>query len=71
MLSYGCTRLEIGLQSNFEGVARDSDRGHPVAAVGNCFHLAKNGGFKVIAHLMLTCLTCWERVVEASEGSLT
>lgn len=47
MLSYGCTRLEIGLQSTYEDVARDTNRGHTVAAVGECFRLAKNAGFKV------------------------
>lgn len=47
MLSYGCTRLEIGLQSIYEDVARDTNRGHTVAAVGECFRLAKNAGFKV------------------------
>jgi hypothetical protein len=47
MLSYGCTRLEIGLQSTYEDVARDTNRGHTVAAVAECFHLAKDAGFKV------------------------
>ena len=47
MLAYGCTRLEIGLQSTYEDVARDTNRGHTVAAVGTCFRLAKNAGFKV------------------------
>ena len=28
MLSYGCTRLEIGVQSVYEDVARDTNRGH-------------------------------------------
>ncbi len=46
MLAYGCTRLEIGLQSTYEDVARDTNRGHTVAAVGTCFRLAKNAGFK-------------------------
>ena len=49
MLAYGCTRLEIGLQSTYEDVARDTNRGHTVAAVGTCFRLAKDAGFKVIA----------------------
>ena len=52
MLSYGCTRLEIGLQSIYEDVARDTNRGHTVAAVQKCFELAKDAGFKVIAHMM-------------------
>jgi hypothetical protein len=30
MLSYGCTRLEMGVQSIFEDVARDTNRGHTV-----------------------------------------
>ena len=33
MLRYGCTRLEVGVQSLYEDVARDSNRGHTVAAV--------------------------------------
>ena len=44
MLAYGCTRLEIGLQSTYEDVARDTNRGHTVAAVGRCFALAKDAG---------------------------
>ena len=32
MLSYGCTRIEIGVQSIYEDVARDTNRGHTVAA---------------------------------------
>uniref|UniRef100_A0A453C8C1 Radical SAM core domain-containing protein n=1 Tax=Aegilops tauschii subsp. strangulata TaxID=200361 RepID=A0A453C8C1_AEGTS len=42
MLSYGCTRLEIGVQSTYEDVARDTNRGHTVAAVADCFSLAKD-----------------------------
>ncbi|KDD72223.1 hypothetical protein H632_c3671p0, partial [Helicosporidium sp. ATCC 50920] len=52
MLAYGATRLEIGLQSTYEDVARDTNRGHTVAAVGDCFRGAKNAGFKVVAHMM-------------------
>jgi elongator complex protein 3 len=66
MLSYGCTRLEIGLQSIYEDVARDTNRGHTVAAVGDCFHLAKNAGFKVIAHMMPDLPSMgWERDMES------
>lgn len=50
MLSYGCTRLEIGVQSTYEDVARDTNRGHTVAAVADCFCLAKDAGFKVLIH---------------------
>lgn len=51
MLSYGCTRLEIGVQSTYEDVARDTNRGHTVAAVADCFCLAKDAGFKVCTAL--------------------
>lgn len=52
MLSYGCTRLEIGVQSIYEDVARDTNRGHTVKAVSECFHLSKDAGYKVVAHMM-------------------
>ena len=52
MLTYGCTRLEIGVQSVYEDVARDTNRGHTVNAVCESFQLAKDAGFKVVAHLM-------------------
>ncbi|XP_011632571.1 probable elongator complex protein 3, partial [Pogonomyrmex barbatus] len=52
MLRYGCTRLEIGVQSIYEDIARDTNRGHTVRAVCESFQLAKNSGFKVIAHMM-------------------
>nr|XP_028959701.1 elongator complex protein 3-like isoform X3 [Malus domestica] len=39
--------LEIGVQSTYEDVARDANRGHTVAAVADCFCLAKDAGFKV------------------------
>lgn len=52
MLQYGCTRLEIGVQSVYEDIARDTNRGHSVQAVCDCFRLAKDAGFKVVAHMM-------------------
>ena len=52
MLRYGCTRLEIGVQSVYEDVARDTNRGHTVRAVSESFHLSKDAGFKVVAHMM-------------------
>lgn len=33
MLKYGCTRLEVGVQSVYEDVARDTNRGHTVKSV--------------------------------------
>jgi len=52
MLLYGCTRVEIGVQSVYEDVARDTNRGHTVRAVCESFKLAKDSGFKIIAHMM-------------------
>jgi len=52
MLSYGCTRLEIGVQSIYEDVARDTNRGHTVKSVTESFQLAKDSGFKVVSHMM-------------------
>lgn len=52
MLAYGCTRLEIGVQSVYEDIARDTNRGHTVRAVVESFQLAKDSGYKVIAHMM-------------------
>ncbi|EGF79054.1 hypothetical protein BATDEDRAFT_90184 [Batrachochytrium dendrobatidis JAM81] len=52
MLRYGCTRLEIGVQSVYEDVARDTNRGHTVKAVCETFQLAKDTGYKVVVHMM-------------------
>lgn len=52
MLQYGCTRLEIGVQSVYEDVARDTNRGHTVKAVCESFKMSKDAGFKVVAHMM-------------------
>ena len=52
MLAYGCTRLEIGVQSIYEDVARDTNRGHTVKAVTESFQGSKDAGFKVVAHMM-------------------
>lgn len=52
MLRYGCTRLEVGVQLVYEDVARDTNRGHTVAAVCNTFAVAKDAGYKVVSHMM-------------------
>jgi elongator complex protein 3 len=51
MLRYGCTRLEIGVQSVYEDVARDTNRGHTVKAVSESFQLGKDAGYKIVAHM--------------------
>lgn len=52
MLKYGCTRLEIGVQSLYEDVARDTNRGHTVKSVCETFSVAKDAGYKVVSHMM-------------------
>lgn len=52
MLDYGCTRLEIGLQSVYEDVAVDTNRGHTVKSVCQSFQLGKDCGFKIVSHIM-------------------
>ncbi|XP_023170464.2 probable elongator complex protein 3 [Drosophila hydei] len=52
MLNYGCTRLEIGVQSVYEDVARDTNRGHTVAAVCETFKMGKDAGYKIVTHMM-------------------
>lgn len=52
MLEYGCTRLEIGLQSIYEDVAVDTNRGHTVKSVCQSFQLGKDCGFKIVSHIM-------------------
>lgn len=52
MLDYGCTRLEIGLQSIYEDVAVDTNRGHTVRSVCQSFQLGKDCGFKIVSHIM-------------------
>lgn len=52
MLDYGCTRLEIGLQSVYEDVAVDTNRGHTVRSVCQSFQLGKDCGFKIVSHIM-------------------
>ncbi len=71
MLDYGCTRLEIGVQSVFEDVACDTNRGHTVKAVCESFQLAKDSGFKVVAHMMPDLPNVgFERDVEGFKVSL-
>lgn len=52
LLSYGCTRLEVGVQSVFEDVAVDTNRGHSVRDVCESFRLSKDAGYKIVTHMM-------------------
>jgi elongator complex protein 3 len=65
MLGYGCTRIEVGVQSVYEDVARDTNRGHTVAAVCASFQLAKDCGYKIVTHMMPDLPNMgWERDLE-------
>ncbi|PPD83895.1 hypothetical protein ES288_D11G042400v1 [Gossypium darwinii] len=44
--------IGMTIETTYEDVARDTNRGHTVAAVADCFCLAKDAGFKVVAHMM-------------------
>ena len=52
MLSYGITRLEIGVQSLRDRVLARSNRGHTVEDCVRAFRVARDSGLKVTAHMM-------------------
>ncbi|KOB75612.1 Elongator complex protein 3 [Operophtera brumata] len=47
------TKLEIGVQSVYEDIARDTNRGHTVKAVCENFNLAKDAGYKIYEDILL------------------
>jgi elongator complex protein 3 len=52
MLSYGATRVEIGVQTLDDSVLRLVERGHSVIDVVRSFQIAKDAGLKIVAHMM-------------------
>ena len=52
MLSYGITRLEIGVQSLDDEVLSRSNRGHTTEDSARAFQVARDAGLKVTAHMM-------------------
>ncbi len=52
MLSFGATRVELGVQHPDDGIYRLVKRGHTVADVVNATALLKDSGFKVCYHIM-------------------
>ncbi len=52
MLSYGVTRLEIGVQSLHDGPLEKSNRGHNVQDSVEAFQVARDAGLKICAHMM-------------------
>jgi elongator complex protein 3 (tRNA carboxymethyluridine synthase) len=52
MLQYGVTRVEIGVQSLHEQVYNIVNRGHNLSDVVESFQIAKDAGYKIVAHMM-------------------
>jgi elongator complex protein 3 len=52
IINMGATRLELGIQSAFDGPLLESRRGHTVEESIEATHLAKDTGLKVGYHLM-------------------
>jgi elongator complex protein 3 len=52
MLELGVTRVEIGVQSLQENVLRQVNRGHTIEETTNAFRIARESGFKIVAHMM-------------------
>jgi len=53
MLSYGCTRVELGAQSTSDKVLRAINRGHTTTVTKGTIKRLKNAGFKVDLHMMI------------------
>jgi elongator complex protein 3 len=52
MLELGITRVEIGVQTLSENVYKNINRGHTIADVYRSFQIAKDSGYKIVAHMM-------------------
>ena len=52
MLELGITRVEIGVQSLQKDVYRNINRGHTVEDVYDSFQIARDSGYKIVAHMM-------------------
>lgn len=52
MLRFGCTRVEIGVQIIDDSVYKLTNRGHSVQDVVEAFQIARDAGFKIVAHMM-------------------
>lgn len=52
MLELGVTRVEVGVQSLQEDVYKVINRGHDLGDVIKSFQIARDSGFKIVAHMM-------------------
>ena len=52
MLELGITRIEIGVQTLQENIYKVVNRGHNLTDVKQSFQIARNCGYKIVAHMM-------------------
>jgi elongator complex protein 3 len=52
MLELGITRIEIGVQTLDNNIYKLVNRGHDLTDVKNSFKIARNCGYKIVAHMM-------------------
>ena len=52
MLKLGITRIEIGVQTLEESIYKLINRGHNLTDVKNSFQVARDCGYKIVAHMM-------------------
>jgi elongator complex protein 3 (tRNA carboxymethyluridine synthase) len=52
LLSYGTTRIEIGVQSLRDDILKATNRGHSVKDSYEAFQLSRDSAFKIVAHMM-------------------
>lgn len=52
MRMFGCTRVELGVQSIYDDVLLASKRGHKIDATIKAVKMLKNAGFKINFHMM-------------------
>ncbi len=52
MLEFGCTRVEIGVQTVFDDIYQRINRGHTTKETIRAFQVARDAGLKINAHMM-------------------
>lgn len=52
MLSYGVTRVEIGVQSTYDDVVKFAERDHTIQDSINATRIARDAGYKIVYHMM-------------------
>lgn len=51
-LGFGITRIEIGIQTLSDKIYKETNRGHTLKDVEESFQIAKDSGYKIVAHMM-------------------